>query len=91
MNKAELVEVIQKELGNETSKAAAERALDAVLAGIRKGVKRGDAVQLVGFGTFRVSKRSARMGRNPKTGESIKIPASKTVRFSAGQVLKKSL
>lgn len=91
MNKAQLVEVIQRELGSEISKAAAERALDAVLASIGKGLRTGDTVQLVGFGTFRVSKRAARMGRNPKTGEQIAIPASKTVRFSAGQGLKHSL
>ena len=91
MNKAELVAAIQKELGTETSKAAAERALDAVLSGIRRGVKSGNPVQLVGFGTFRMSKRKARLGRNPKTGEQIQIPASKTVRFSAGSSLKQSL
>jgi nucleoid DNA-binding protein len=91
MNKAELVAAIQKELGTETSRAAAERALDAVLRGIRRGVKSGNPVQLVGFGTFRMSKRKARLGRNPKTGEQIQIPASKTVRFSAGSSLKQSL
>jgi DNA-binding protein HU-beta len=91
MNKAQLVDVVQKELGKETSKAAAERALDAVLRSIRRGVATGGQVQIVGFGTFRVSKRAARMGRNPKTGEAIQIKASKTVRFSAGQGLKESL
>jgi len=91
MNKAQLVEVVQRELGKEISKAAAERALDAVLNAIKKGVQSGGEVQLVGFGTFRVSKRAARMGRNPKTSEQIQIKASKTVRFSAGQGLKQSL
>jgi DNA-binding protein HU-beta len=91
MNKAQLVEIVQKELGRDISKAAAERALDAVLNAIRKGVQVGGQVQLVGFGTFRVSKRAARIGRNPKTGEQIQIKASKTVRFSAGQGLKQSL
>ena len=91
MNKAQLVEVVQKELGRDISKAAAERALDAVLNSIKKGVQSVGEVQLVGFGTFRVSKRAARMGRNPKTGEQIQIKASKTVRFSAGQGLKQSL
>jgi nucleoid DNA-binding protein len=91
MNKAQLVDVVQRELGREVSKAAAERALDAVLNAIKKGVQSGGEVQLVGFGTFRVSKRAARMGRNPKTGEQIQIKASKTVRFSAGQGLKQSL
>jgi nucleoid DNA-binding protein len=91
MNKAELVNLVQKELGKDVSKAAAERALNAVLAGIQRGVKSGSPVQLVGFGTFRMSKRPARMGRNPKTGEPIQIRASKTVRFSAGTGLKQSL
>ncbi len=91
MNKAQLVEIVQKELGKNVSKAAAERALNAVLNAIGRGLKTGEQVQLVGFGTFRVSKRPARMGRNPKTGEQIPIQASKTVRFSAGQGLKQSL
>jgi nucleoid DNA-binding protein len=91
MNKAQLVEIIQKELGKDVSKVAAERALNAVISAIQRGVKKEGQVQLVGFGTFRVSKRAARMGRNPKTGEAIKIGASKTVRFSAGQGLKHSL
>jgi len=91
MNKAQLVEVVQKELGKEVSKAASERALDAVLRSIQRGCQAGGPVQIVGFGTFRVSKRSARAGRNPKTGEPIQIKASKTVRFSAGQGLKESL
>ncbi len=91
MNKAQLIDVVQKELGKEISKAAAERALNAVIGAIGRGLKTGSEVQLVGFGTFRVSKRAARLGRNPKTGESIQIKASKTVRFSAGQGLKQSL
>jgi nucleoid DNA-binding protein len=91
MNKAQLVDVVQKEMGKEVSKAAAERALDAVLRSIQRGCQTGGPVQIVGFGTFRVSKRAARAGRNPKTGEAIQIKASKTVRFSAGQGLKESL
>jgi nucleoid DNA-binding protein len=91
VNKAQLVDVVQRELGRDVSKAAAERALNAVLAAIGRGLKTGDSVQLVGFGTFRVSKRAARMGRNPKTGEAIAVKASKTVRFAAGQGLKQSL
>jgi nucleoid DNA-binding protein len=91
MNKAQLVDIVQRELGKDVSKAAAERALNAVLGAIERGLKSGSQVQLVGFGTFRVSKRAARLGRNPKTGEQIQIKASKTVRFSAGQGLKKSL
>jgi DNA-binding protein HU-beta len=91
MNKAQLVELVQQELGGDASKAAAERCLDAVLRAIQKGMEAGGPVQLVGFGTFRVSKRAARIGRNPKTGERIQIPSSKTVRFAAGQGLKQSL
>ena len=91
MNKAELVEVIQKELGKDISKAAAERALDAVLASIQRGVRTEGRVQLVGFGTFRLSQRKARLARNPKTGEPVQVKPSKTVRFSAGQGLKDSL
>ena len=91
MNKAQLVDIVQKELGKDMSKAAAERALDAVLRSIERGLKTGSSIQLVGFGTFRVSKRAARLGRNPKTGEQIQIKASKTVRFAAGQGLKQSL
>lgn len=89
MNKAELVLAIQKTLGKETSKAAAERALNAVIEGIKKGVKKDKEVQLIGFGTFKVSKRAARKGINPRTGESIKIKASKSVKFKAGAALKK--
>lgn len=91
MNKAQLVDIVQKEMGKDMSKAAAERALDAVLRSIERGLKTGGPIQLVGFGTFRVSKRAARLGRNPKTGEQIQIKASKTVRFAAGQGLKQSL
>lgn len=91
MNKAQLVDIVQREMGKDVSKAAAERSLDAVLHSIQKGLKTGDQIQLVGFGTFRVSKRAARLGRNPKTGEQIQIKASKTVRFAAGQGLKQSL
>ena len=91
MNKAQLVGIVQKEMGKEVSKAAAERSLDAVLRSIQSGVKTGGQVQVVGFGTFRVSKRAARMGHNPKTGAPIQIKASKTVRFSAGRGLKESL
>jgi len=83
MNKAELVEAVQKSLGADASKAAAERAVDAVVEGIKKGLKgKEKKVQLVGFGTFEV---------NPRTGEKIKIAASKTVKFKPGAGLKASL
>ena len=88
MNKAELVEQIQKDMGRETPRAAAERALNAVLEGVTKGLRKDGNVQLVGFGTFNVRRRKARDGRNPQTGEPIKIAASKTVGFRAGQNLK---
>lgn len=88
MNKAELIEAVQKQLGGETSKAAAERAVDAVIEGIKKGIKKDKTVQLIGFGTFAVSKRAARTGINPQTKEKIKIKASKSVKFKPGAGLK---
>ena len=86
MNKAELVEAIQKSL--DTSKADAERALVAVIDGIKGGLKKTKVVQLIGFGTFKVAERAARVGVNPKTKEKIKIKKSKTVKFAAGKDLK---
>lgn len=86
MNKMELVEHVAEEMN--TSKAEAARAIDSVLEGITKAVKKGDEVRLVGFGTFAVKKRAAGKGRNPATGEEIKIPASKSVRFKQGAALK---
>ena len=88
MNKSELVEAVQKSLGGDTSKAAAEAAVAAVLEGITKGVKKDKSVQLIGFGTFSVVKRAARTGVNPRTGEKIKIKASKAVKFKAGAGIK---
>ena len=88
MNKSELVEAVQKSLGGDTSKAAAEAAVAAVLEGITKGVKKDKSVQLIGFGTFSVVKRAARTGVNPRTGEKIKNKASKAVKFKAGAGLK---
>ncbi|GAT31540.1 HU family DNA-binding protein [Spartobacteria bacterium LR76] len=86
MNKVALVEAVQKSLG--TSKADAERAVNAVIDGIKLGVKKTKTVQLIGFGTFKVASRKARTGVNPKTGQKIKIKASKTVKFVAGKALK---
>ena len=91
VNRAQLVEKIQKELGGETSKAAAERALSAVIESIKTSVRKSKAVQLIGFGTFKVVHRKARLGINPKTGEKIKIAASKSVKFSPGADFKKGL
>lgn len=88
MNKADLILEVQKNLGKDTTKAAAERAVDAVLDSIKKGVKKNKSVQLVGFGTFSVSKRSARSGINPQTGEKIKIKASKSIKFKPGTAFK---
>ena len=89
MNRVALNEAVAKEMGE--SKAAADRAIGAVLEAIAKGLKKHKEVSLVGFGTFRVKQRGARMGRNPKTGEQIKIKASKSVGFKAGRPLKTSL
>lgn len=91
MNKAQLLELVQKNLGAETTKRAAADALEAVLAAIAKGVKKDGNVQLIGFGTFKVAKRAARTGRNPKTGAALKIKASKSVRFVASSALKSTL
>jgi len=90
MNKAELVEVVAKSLGA-ASRAEAERAVTAVIDGIKTGIRKNKTVQLVGFGTFRVAERAARMGVNPKTGAKIKIKKSKTVKFAAGKELKARL
>lgn len=70
------------------SKAAAGRAVDAVFDGITGSLKGGDSVTLVGFGTFSISDRAARSGRNPRTGETIQIKASKMPKFKAGKALK---
>lgn len=87
MNKAELVTSIASEA--KISKADATRALDGFINATTKALKKGDRVALVGFGTFSVSKRSARNGRNPQTGKTIKIAAKKVAKFKAGADLKK--
>jgi DNA-binding protein HU-beta len=89
MNRAALAELVAKDL--EESKAGADRAVAAVLGSIQKGLKKSGKVSIVGFGTFAVKKRAARKGRNPQTGEQIKIAASKSVGFKAGKPLKDSL
>lgn len=91
MNKAELIEAVQKAMGKEATKRAAEDAVNNVLEAIASGIKKTKKVQLIGFGTFTVKKRAARMGRNPKTGESMKIAASKSVGFKASSSLKGGL
>jgi DNA-binding protein HU-beta len=89
MNKGELVEAVAKDL--KESKAASEKAVNAVLNNIKKGLRKDKKVQLVGFGTFDIRKRKARKGRNPRTGEAITIKASKSVGFKAGQAFKDSV
>ena len=86
MTKADLVERMAKEAG--VTKKAAEAALGSALKGIRDSLKKGRKVTLVGFGTFRVSRRAARNGRNPQTGRTIRIPATKVPRFKPGKALK---
>ncbi|MCX7174456.1 MAG: HU family DNA-binding protein [Proteobacteria bacterium] len=82
MNKSELVDVAAKE--SDLSKAAAGKVVDAIVAAVVKAVAKGDTVTLVGFGTFKSSKRAARAGKNPRTGEALKIAATTVPKFSAG-------
>jgi nucleoid DNA-binding protein len=89
MTKAELIEKIAAGAG--LSKADASRALDSTLDAIKASLKKGQKVTLVGFGTYSVSKRKARKGRNPRTGQVINIPAAKTPKFTAGKALKDAL
>lgn len=86
MNKSDLIDAVAAKA--DLSKADATRAVDAVVDSITGALKRGDKVSLVGFGVFSVRKRAARQGRNPKTGQSITIPAGKTPGFKAGKALK---
>ncbi|ANE51339.1 transcriptional regulator HU subunit alpha [Flavisolibacter tropicus] len=89
MNKAELIATLADEAG--ITKTQANTALDAFVDAVTKTLKKGDKVTLVGFGTFSVSKRAARNGRNPQTGEVIKIKARKVARFKAGKELSSKL
>ena len=89
MNKTEYVAAVAEASG--MTKAQAALAVDAALAVITNSLKKGEAVQLTGFGTFEVAKRAARIGRNPATGKEIKIKASKAPKFKAGAVLKKAV
>lgn len=89
MNKAELIDAISSSA--KLSKADAGRALDAAVDAIEKSLKKGDRIALVGFGSFTISKRSARTGRNPQTGKEIKIAAKKVVKFKAGTELAKKI
>lgn len=85
MNKAQLIDAIASEAG--LTKADAKKALDGMVTSVTGALKKGDRVALVGFGSFSVSKRSARTGRNPQTGKEITIPAKKVVKFKAGAEL----
>jgi DNA-binding protein HU-beta len=89
MNKAELIEKMAGDTG--LSKADAQRALESFTTNVAKALKKGDTVSLIGFGTFSVKKRAARTGRNPATGETIKIKASKTPSFKAGKGFKDAI
>jgi DNA-binding protein HU-beta len=89
MTKADLVERAAE--AAKVTKKAAEAVLDSVMASVRDSLKKGKRVSLVGFGTFSVGKRAARNGRNPQTGEAIKIKAAKVPRFKAGKTLKDAI
>ncbi len=86
MNKTEIIDQISRSA--DISKAAAGRALEATVAAIKTAMKRGGMVTLVGFGTFYVGKRAARAGRNPRTGDEIRIKAARVPKFRAGKALK---
>ncbi|ABE59394.1 MULTISPECIES: nucleoid-associated protein HU-beta [Chromohalobacter] len=89
MNKSELIEAIAASA--DIPKAAAGRALDAMVDTVTDSLKKGDSVALVGFGTFSVKERAARTGRNPQTGQTIEISAAKVPTFKAGKALKDSV
>jgi len=89
MNKTDLIEGMAEAAG--ISKAASKKALESFLGNVEKSLKKGDRVSLVGFGSFSVSKRAAREGRNPQTGKTIKIAAKKVVKFKAGSDLQKAV
>ncbi|MFO8087828.1 MAG: HU family DNA-binding protein [Bacteroidales bacterium] len=85
MNKAELIEAMASEAN--LTKADAKKALDAFIGTTSKALKKGDRISLVGFGSFSISKRASRKGRNPQTGKEIQIPAKKVVKFKPGSEL----
>ena len=89
MNKADLVAKIAQDNG--LSKAVAEGTLNSMMEGVREALKSGESITLVGFGTFSVSKRAARKGRNPQSGEEIQIPAKNVVKFKAGKGLSEAV
>ncbi|HRH88765.1 MAG TPA: HU family DNA-binding protein [Rubrivivax sp.] len=89
MNKSDLIEHIATQA--DISKAAATRALDAIVGGVKTTLKKSGSVTIVGFGTFAVTKRAARTGRNPRTGAAIKIKAAKVPKFKPGKALRDAL
>jgi DNA-binding protein HU-beta len=89
MNKQDIIAKIAKDTG--LSKTAAAAAVDSLIDGIKKTLKKGNPITFVGFGTFSVSKRKARLGRNPQTGATVKIAARKVARFKPGKGLKDSI
>jgi DNA-binding protein HU-beta len=89
MNKAEIIARIARDAG--LTKSDALKAVDALVDNVTKALKKGDKVTLVGFGTFAISRRKARAGRNPQTGEPLKIPARRAPRFAAGKALKEAV
>ncbi len=89
MTKTELIDKMAKDA--KVTKAAAGKAIDSFVDGVKKALKKGEKVTLIGFGTFSVSQRKARKGRNPRTGAEIKIAARKAPKFSAGLALKKAV
>lgn len=89
MTKAELISTVAKEA--KISKASAEKAVNSFSGAVTKAMKKGDRLALTGFGAWSVSKRKARIGRNPQTGKEIKIPATRVVKFKAGNLLKKAV
>ena len=86
MNKQQLIEKVAKDING--TKVTAARAIESVIEGVTKALKKGDSVTFVGFGTFKTAQRKARTARNPQTGAAIKIPKRRVVRFSAGKALK---
>ena len=89
MNKRDLVAKIAQDTG--ATKVTAAAALDSLLEGITRALKKGDAITLVGFGTFKTTQRRARLARNPRTGVAIRIPKRRVVRFTAGKTLKSAV
>jgi len=89
MTKEQLIAAVAKEA--KITKVAAAKAIDSLTANITKDLKKGGRVSLTGFGTFAVAKRKARTGRNPRTGQTIKIPATKTAKFKPGSALKQAV